>query len=907
MAIDPTCGMTVEPATAAGSHAYGGTTYYFCGRHCLDRFRADPARYATKAQSAQAAVSASASPMAMSPAGQPATAAASPLMMPTSAKKRGLTMLEPARPTGPTATDPVCGMMVYHSTAAATHTHQGTTYYFCCTGCQTRFIANPDRYLHPERYKPAAPAAAVPGQKYVCPMCPKVESPVPSPCPTCGMALEPAIVAPVTRTDYVCPMHPEVRQSTPGACSLCGMALEPQTVMPEEVENPELIDMRRRFWWCLPPSLVVMGLAMADMIPGRPLHGVLSQGSLNWAQCLLATPVVLWGGRPFFERGWQSVRSGHFNMFTLIALGTGAAYLYSLVATIAPGLMPPSAGHDEHGIAVYFEAAAMITVLVLLGQVLELRARGQTSSAIRALLRLAPTVAQRVRADGQDETIPLDAVQPGDRLRVRPGDHVPVDGTVLEGRSTVDESMLTGEPLPVEKSAGLAVTAGTLNGTGSFVMRAERVGAETLLSKIVRMVSEAQRSRAPIQRLADVVAGYFVPMVVGVSLTAGLAWWFLGPEPRLAHALVSAVAVLIIACPCALGLATPMSIMVGTGRGATAGVLVRHAEALETLEKVDTLVFDKTGTLTEGAPTLRTVVARAPFVEQDLLRWIASLEQGSEHPLAAAIVSGARTRGVTLVPAQDFQALPGKGVTGMVEGKRVAIGTASLLAEVAKVPSETLTPLSAEADRLRSTGQSAMLVAVDGQAAGLIAVADAIKATTPEAIRALREDGLRLVMLTGDNRTTAEAVARELGVTEVIADVLPDQKQDVVRRLQAEGRVVGMAGDGVNDAPALAQANVGIAMGTGAAVALETAGITLVKGDLRGLVRARRLSRATMANIRQNLAFAFLYNIIGVPVAAGLLYPIWGLLLSPMLASAAMTFSSVSVITNALRLRRAAL
>lgn len=903
MAIDPICGMTVEPATAAGAHDHAGVTYHFCSRHCLDRFRADPARYTSQTQPVPASTTRE-SKAQMAAAPPAASAGAAPLMMPTSTKKRGLTMVEPARPTGPTAIDPVCSMMVYHSTAAATHTYQGTTYYFCCVGCQTRFSANPDRYLHPERYQPAAPAAAVPGQKYVCPMCPEVESPVPAPCPTCGMALEPSILAPVTQTDYVCPMHPDVRKATPGACPECGMALEPQTVTPEEPENPELVDMRRRFWWCVGPALAVMGLAMADMIPGRPVQGLLSQSALNWVQCVIATPVVVWGGHPFFERGWQSLRSRRFNMFTLIALGTGAAYLYSVVATLAPGLLPPSAGHDAHGVAVYFEAAAMITVLVLLGQVLELRARGQTSSAIRALLRLAPALAQRVRADGQDETIPLAAVQPGDRLRVRPGDHVPVDGTVLEGRSTVDESMLTGEPLPVDKAAGLAVTAGTVNGTGSFVMRAERVGAETLLSKIVQMVGDAQRSRAPIQRLADVVAGYFVPIVVSVALLAGLAWWFFGPEPRFAHALVSAVAVLIIACPCALGLATPMSIMVGTGRGATAGVLVRHAEALETFEKVDTLVFDKTGTLTEGAPTLRTVTARAPFTEQDLLRWGASLEQGSEHPLAAAIVAGARARGITPVPARDFQALPGKGVIGMVDGKRLAIGTAALLIERAQVPAEQVGPLSAEADRLRTTGQSAMLVAVDGQAAGLIAVADAIKATTPEAIRALRAEGLRLVMLTGDNRTTADAVARELGVTEVIADLLPDQKLDVIRRLQSEGRVVAMAGDGVNDAPALAQANVGIAMGTGAAVALETAGMTLVKGDLRGLVRARRLSTATMANIRQNLAFAFLYNLIGVPVAAGLLYPIWGLLLSPMLASAAMTFSSVSVITNALRLRR---
>ncbi|MFO0774687.1 MAG: heavy metal translocating P-type ATPase [Nitrospiraceae bacterium] len=897
MAIDPICGMTVDPAKAAGSHEYAGATYYFCSRHCVERFAKDPAAALAKAPALHAmAGAAAASPT-------PTT----PLMMPTSAKKRGLTMLEPSRPTGPTATDPVCGMMVYQSTAAATHVHDGTSYYFCCTGCQTRFKADPDRYLHPERYKPAAPAAPVPGQQYICPMCPEVESPVPAPCPKCGMALEPATVELATDTEYVCPMHAEVRQATAGSCSICGMALEPRTVMREEPENPELVDMRRRFWWCVGPAFVVMVLAMADMIPRRPFHAVLSQQALNWVQLALATPVVLWGGWPFFERGWLSLTTGHLNMFTLIAMGTGAAYAYSVVATVAPGLMPASFHHMDGAVAVYFEAAAMITVLVLLGQVLELRARGQTTSALRELLQLAPSTASRLRANGSDETIALAQVQPGDRLRVRPGEHVPVDGTVVDGHSAVNESMLTGESLPVEKAVGAAVTAGTVNGTGSFVMTAERVGSATLLSKIVRMVSDAQRSRAPIQRVADTVAGYFVPAVVAVALLSGFAWWYWGPEPKLAHALVSAVSVLIIACPCALGLATPMSIMVGTGRGATAGVLVRNAEALEMLERVDTLVIDKTGTLTEGKPTLHTVTARAPWTEASLLRLLVSVEQNSEHPLAAAMVAGAKTRGITPARAEQFRAVPGQGVAGIVDGLRVAIGNASFLTNAHRVSAVSLQSLIAEADRLRAQGQSTVLVSVEGQAAGLVAVADAIKSTTPDALRSLRAEGLRIVMLTGDNQTTAEAVAKQLQIDEVLADVLPDRKQDVVKRLQQEGRIVAMAGDGVNDAPALAQAHVGIAMGTGAAVALDTAGLTLVKGDLRGIVRARTLSRATMSNIRQNLVFAFLYNLVGVPIAAGLLYPLWGWLLSPMLASAAMTMSSVSVIGNALRLRRVTL
>lgn len=887
MARDPICGMTVDPARAAGQQVHEGTTYYFCSQHCLHTFQADPARYANAASD-----------------GSSSTAPA-PLMMPRSAKKGGLTMFEPpSAPTGPTAKDPVCGMTVVQASAAATFLHEGTTYYFCCTGCRDRFQADPDRYLHPERAKPAAPATGT-ASRYVCPMCPEVESKTPAPCPKCGMALEPATVQPLTGTEYVCPMHPEVRQAEPGSCPICGMALEARTVTTQQEDNPELRLMSRRFWLCLPLACIVLVTAMSDMIPGQPLQRIASRTQLNWLEFILATPVVLWGGWPFFERGWHSLTSRHFNMFTLIAMGTGAAYFYSVVATLVPDWLPASFKHADGAVAVYFEAAAVITVLVLLGQVLELRARSQTSSAIRSLLQLAPSIAHRLRGSGQEEEdVSLDLVHPGDRLRVRPGEHVPVDGVVIEGSSAVDESMLTGESLPVEKAAGSRVTAGTLNGTGSFVMKAERVGSETLLARIVAMVSEAQRSRAPIQRLADVVSGYFVPAVVAVAVLAGLAWWAWGPEPRMAYALLNAVAVLIIACPCALGLATPMSIMVGTGRGATAGVLVKHAEALERLEKVDTLIFDKTGTLTEGRPRLKSFRFVPPWDQQELLKLVASLEQASEHPLASAIVAAADEQGVKRSAAKQFQAVMGKGVKGAVEGKQVAVGTVSFLKDDMGVPAAELQALAEEGERLRQDGQTVVFVSVEGQAAGLIGVADPIKETTPEAVRLLKEDGLRLIMVTGDNRTTAQAVAARLGITEVRAEVLPDHKGAIVKQLQSEGRIVAMAGDGVNDAPALAQADVGIAMGTGTAVAMESAGMTLIKGDLRGLVRARRLSRATMRNIRQNLVFAFLYNTIGVPIAAGVLYPVWGQLLSPMLASAAMTFSSVSVIGNALRLRR---
>jgi Cu+-exporting ATPase len=714
------------------------------------------------------------------------------------------------------------------------------------------------------------------------------------------MALEPVTTpAPVVRTTYTCPMHPEIVRDQPGSCPICGMALEPRTVSVEEEVNPELVDMTHRFWISLVFTVPLLGLAMSEMLPGQPVQHAFSVRLLTWIQLVLATPVVLWGGWPFFARAWASLVNRSLNMFTLIAIGTGTAYVYSVIATLVPSIFPDSFRVHGGEVAVYFEAAAVITALVLLGQVLELRARSQTSSAIKALLGLAPKTARLLRDSGSEEDIPLDQVQPGDRLRVRPGEKVPVDGVLLEGASAVDESMVTGEPIPAEKTPGSRVTGGTVNGTGGFVMRAERVGGDTLLAQIVHMVSEAQRSRAPIQRLADVVSSYFVPAVVLVALLTFVGWGLYGPEPRLAYALVNAVAVLIIACPCALGLATPMSIMVGTGRGALAGVLVKNAEALEVLEQVDTLVVDKTGTLTEGKPRLTSVVALPMVSDADLVQLAASLERGSEHPLAAAIVVDAQARGLALVDAQDFRSSTGKGVTGQVAGQQVALGNRALFVELGIELGE----LVERAEALRRDGQTVMFVAVDGQPAGLLGVADPIKASTPEAIRRLREDGVQIVMLTGDSRTTAEAVARTLGIERVEAEVLPEQKGDVVKRLQGDGRVVAMAGDGVNDAPALAQAQVGIAMGTGTDVAIESAGVTLVQGDLRGIVRARRLSRSTMRNIRQNLFFAFLYNALGVPIAAGVLYPVWGLLLSPMLASAAMTFSSVSVISNALRLR----
>jgi Cu+-exporting ATPase len=734
---------------------------------------------------------------------------------------------------------------------------------------------------------------------YTCPMHPEVRQRGPGKCPKCGMMLEP-VVAATPRTEWTCPMHPQIVRDAPGSCPICGMALEPRTVGAVEGPDPELVDMTRRFWIGLVLTLPLLAFVMGDMLPGQPLRHLIQGRMSAWLQLVLATPVVLWAGWPFFERAWASIVNRSLNMFTLIALGTGMAYVYSVVGTLAPGLFPPSFRTHGGEVGLYFEAAAVITVLVLLGQILELRARSQTSSAIRALLRLAPATARRLRDDGTEEDVPLEHVQVGDRLRVRPGEKVPVDGVVLEGRSAVDESMVTGESLPVEKTPGSRVIGGTVNGTGGFVMRAERVGSETLLAQIVHMVSEAQRSRAPIQRLADVVSSWFVPAVVLIAVATFVGWAIWGPEPRLAHGLVNAVAVLIIACPCALGLATPMSIMVGTGRAALAGVLIRNAEALEVLETVDTLVVDKTGTLTEGRPRLRSVVTTGDVSEGDVLRLAASVERGSEHPLAAAIVEGAEARGIKPAAAEDFQSVTGKGVVARVDGDVVALGNVALMRQLGVDAGVVL----ARADELRSEGQTVMFVARDGRLIGLVGVADPIKESTLEALEQLRREGLTIMMLTGDSRRTAEAVAAKLGITHVEAEVLPERKIEVVRDLRAKGRKVAMAGDGVNDAPALAAADVGIAMGTGTDVAMQSAGVTLVKGDLRGMVRARRLSRATLRNIRENLFFAFVYNVLGVPIAAGVLYPWTGLLLSPIIASAAMTFSSVSVIANALRLRR---
>jgi Cu+-exporting ATPase len=796
--------------------------------------------------------------------------------------------------------DPVCGMTIDPADAVGQVDYRGHTYYFCNESCVERFRADPGAFLDPARREPAA-ASADPGREYTCPMDPEVRQFGPGACPKCGMALEPVDVAPATTTEWTCPMHPEIVRSEPGSCPICGMALEPRVVTLED-RNPELDAMTHRFWWSVGLTAPILALMVVELLPGMPLDRVLPHSARNWIEFALATPVVLWGGWPFFQRGWASIVNRHLNMFTLIALGVGAAFGYSVIATLVPGLFPESFRMSGE-VAVYFEPAAVIVVLVLLGQVLELRARARTSHAIRSLLALTPATARRIEADGTEHDVPLDRVHVGDRLRVRPGERVPVDGTIAEGTTTVDESMVTGEPIPVEKAPASAVVGGTINGTGSFVMEAQRVGKDTLLAQIVRMVGEAQRSRAPIQRLADVVASWFVPAVILVAIATFAVWSAYGPEPRLAHALVNAVAVLIIACPCALGLATPMSIMVGTGRGAEAGVLIRNAEALETLGAVTTIVVDKTGTLTEGRPKLVTIATAAGIEDRVLLHHAASLEHVSEHPLASAIVAAATDRHVGLAAVEDFASITGKGVTGLVDGHRVAVGNLRHLQDLAIDAG----PLEAEAAALRGAGQTVVFVAIDGKAAGLLGVADPVRPTAADAIRTLHADGIRIVMLTGDNRTTAEAVARAVGIDRVEADVLPDQKAAAVKRLQEEGRRVAMAGDGINDAPALAQADVGIAMGTGTDIAIESAGITLVKGDLQGIVRARHLSRATMGNIRQNLFFAFVYNVLGVPIAAGVLYPFFGLLLSPMLASAAMTFSSVSVIANALRLRKVAL
>jgi Cu+-exporting ATPase len=828
----------------------------------------------------------------------------------TSSEKTGRTLVK----------DPVCNMDVDPTTAAGSSEYKGQTYYFCSAGCVKRFNADPEKYLGPKTAPAELPksqmvqiggitpqkhsAQTAPPQQalskgtvtYVCPMDPEVRESKPGACPTCGMALEAEMV------EYTCPMHPEIVRNGPGNCPICGMALEPRIsagVHPED--DSELRSMQWRFWVGVALSIPLLVISMGGMAAGSPLHN-LPAGWMEWLQLLLATPVVLWGGWPFFQRGWASIINRHLNMFTLIAMGTGTAYLFSVIARLVPGIFPQSFLSHGGRPEVYFESAAIIVTLVLLGQVLELRARRQTSSAIKALLDLNPKTARRVRPDGSDEEISLDRVQRGDRLRVRPGDRVPVDGVVEEGSSAVDESMITGESMPVEKAPGIKVVGGTINQTGSFIMRAEKLGSETLLAQIVRMVADAQRSRAPIQSLADKVSGYFVPVVVLVAVLTFVVWAIWGPEPSFAYALVNAVAVLIIACPCALGLATPMAVMVGTGRGARAGVLVRNAEALELMEKVDTLVLDKTGTLTEGKPRMTSILATGGISGVDILLLVAAVEQLSEHPVAAAIVKEAEQRRLKIPQAENFQSFTGQGVAGEVLGRQIVVGTPDFLAG----RGIDTRPISLQAETLSQQGQTVVVAAVDGKASGLIAVADPIKPSAREAVTALKRSGLRLVMLTGDNRATAQAIAKELGITEFEAEILPQQKLAIVKKLQAEGRTVAMAGDGVNDAPALAQANVGIAMGTGTDVAMESGDITLIKGDLNALMRARNLSRATMSNIRQNLFFAFIYNLLGVPIAAGILYPLVGShgLLQPIYAAAAMSFSSVSVIANALRLRR---
>jgi len=760
--------------------------------------------------------------------------------------------------------DPVCGMKVDPARSAHKHTHHGRLYYFCSAGCRAKFAKEPQKFLSKRDRKAQTPTVG---------------------------------------TIYTCPMHPQIRRSEPGDCPICGMALEPVGATEETGPTPELIDMTRRFWIGTALAVPTVLLEMGAHFPGVNFHRLISPQTSVWLQFLFATPVVLWAGWPFFVRGWASVRNRSLNMFSLIALGIGAAYLYSLAATFAPGLFPEGLRQEGGIIPVYYEAAAVITVLVLLGQVLELRAREQTGSAIRALLNLTPKTARRIRDDGNDDEVPLEQVHIGDRLRVRPGESVPVDGVVIEGRSAVDESMVTGESMPVEKEQGAKLIGGTINGTGSLVIRAEKVGSDTMLARIVHMVAEAQRSRAPIQRLADIVSAWFVPAVILVAVAAFIVWMIWGPPPAFAYALVAAVSVVIIACPCALGLATPMSIMVGVGKGATAGVLIKNAEALERFEKIDTLVVDKTGTLTEGKPRVVAVVPTEGFDEATVLSLGASLERSSEHPLAAAIVASTKQRGAEIKDVTDFGSVTGKGVTGKIGGRQVAVGNAKLIKDIGVTSAD----LESRADELRRDGATAIFVAIDGRAAGIIAVADPIKTTTPAALAGLRADGVRIVMLTGDNRTTAQAVAGKLDITDIEAEVLPEQKNAIVRRLRCEGHAVAMAGDGVNDAPALAEADVGVAMGTGTDVAIQSAGVTLIKGDLAGIARARALSRATMRNIRQNLVLAFVYNMLGIPLAAGVLYPAFGLLLSPIVAAAAMSFSSVSVIANSLRLRFARL
>jgi Cu+-exporting ATPase len=797
--------------------------------------------------------------------------------------------------------DPVCKMTIEERDAVATSTYKGITYYFCAEHCLKKFSKEPERYISRTGQVESEEDISKKEITYTCPMHPEVKASQPGSCPKCGMALEQVVPQIVSmKTKWICLMDPEIVRDAPGSCPICGMALEPQTITLEEVENPELIDMKRRFRVSIVLTIPVVFITMFSHIPGFSHEHFASSKVLRWLEFLLSTPVVLWGGWPFFVRGWQSIINRSPNMFTLIGIGVGVAYVYSVIAALFPGIFPASFRGKEGGVGTYFEAAAVIVALVLLGQVLELRARSRTGAAIKALLGMAPKTARLIKKDGTEDEVPLDQVRPGDVLRVRPGEKVPVDGIVFEGSSAVDESMVTGESIPVQKQAGDRIIGATVNGTGTLVMKAEKVGAETLLSQIVQMVAEAQRSRAPIQRLVDVIAAYFVQIVVAIAIITFIIWAWVGPEPRFTYALINAVAVLIIACPCALGLATPMSIMVATGKGATMGVLFKNAETIELMKKVNTLVVDKTGTLTIGKPKLVEIFPIKGWDEKSLLYYAASLEKGSEHPLAAAIVEGAEARGVVLTNVESFQSATGKGVIGKVNGHNIALGNLNLLKDIGTDPGE----LSGRAEAMRTEGQTVMFVGVDEEIVGLLGVADPIKETTPEAIRQLHEEGMKIVMLTGDNRTTAEAVSKKLQIDEIVAEVLPDQKAEWIKRFQEQGSVVAMAGDGINDAPALAQAHVGIAMGTGTDVAMESAGLTLVKGDLRGIVRARFLSRATMRNIKQNLFFAFVYNSLGVPIAAGILYPFFGILLSPIIAAAAMSFSSVSVVSNALRLRR---
>lgn len=808
--------------------------------------------------------------------------------------------------TGTAKVDPVCGMTVKPNTAAGSYQYKGQTYYFCSSHCLNKFRQQPESFIKEPTETTAIKSTEIHPKAaseagYTCPMHPEVKQEGPGSCPKCGMALEPITVsAPREKIEYTCPMHPQIVRDAPGFCPICGMALEPRTVSLAEEENQELKDMRRRFWVSAVLTIPSLVIGMSELIPGAPLQRLLSPNVAAWVQLVIASPVILWGGWPFFVRLWQSIVNRSPNMFTLIGLGVGVSYSYSVVATVFPDTFPHSFRGHGGAVPVYYEVAAVITTLVLLGQVLELKARSQTSAAIKALLGLAPKTARRIATDGSEHDISLDKVQVGDMLRVRPGEKIPVDGVVVEGKSSLDESMVTGEPIPVEKGPDDKVIGATVNGTGSFVMRAERVGSETLLSQIVQMVAEAQRSRAPIQKLADRVSAYFVPAVIIIAIATFIVWATIGPEPQLTYALINAVAVLIIACPCALGLATPMSIMVAMGKGAQTGVLFKNAEAIEVLREVNTLVVDKTGTLTEGKPTLVTVTPAPGVNDREMVRFAASLERGSEHPLATAIVAGAVERGIEVVNAASFESITGKGVKGQIESREVSLGNRAMMDEL-KID---IGEMAAQAEKLRADGQTVMFVSIDGKVAGLVGVADPIKESTPEAIRQLHEDGIRIVMLTGDSRTTANAVAAKLNIDEVVAEVLPNQKAEIVKRYQSQGHKVAMAGDGINDAPALAQADAGIAMGTGTDVAIASAGVTLVKGDLRGIVRARRLSRATMNNIKQNLFFAFVYNALGVPIAAGVLYPFFGLLLNPMIAAAAMSFSSVSVIGNALRLRR---